>query len=90
MSKSNSGDSSSDSDGNSSSDSDESISSKKNQNPKTNIKGNWYLKKIDDRVKDKTIIINKGFSKTPFGKYFGYSHGPSGSIFNISLPCPVQ
>ena len=63
---------------------------KKNKNPTTNIKGNWYLKKIDDRVKDKTIIINKGFSKTPFGKYFGYSHGPSGSIFNISLPCPVQ
>ena len=48
------------------------------------------LKKgTDGRVKDKTIIINKEFSKTPFGKHFGYSHGPSGSIFIVSLPCPV-
>ena len=47
-------------------------------------------KKIDDRVKDNTIIINEGFLKTPFGKHFGYGHGPSGSIFNVSLPCPVQ
>ena len=37
----------------------------------------------------KTIIINKGFSKTPFGKKFGYGHGPSSGIFNVSLPCPV-
>ena len=34
-------------------------------------------------------MINKGFSKSLFGKYFGYGHGPSSSIFNISLPCPV-
>ena len=47
-------------------------------------------KETDDRVKDETIIINKGFSKTSFGIFFGYGHGPSGSIFNVSLPCPVQ
>ena len=58
--------------------------------PKINVKGNWYKKKeTDDRVKETTIIINKGFSVTPFGKHFGYGHGPSGSIFNVSLPCPV-
>ena len=37
---------------------------------KINVKGNWYKKKeTDDRVKETTIIINKGFSVTPFGKH---------------------
>ena len=90
ISKSNSEDTSSDCDGNISSDINESVPSPKNKIPKPNVKGNWYWKKeTDDRVKDKTIIINKGFSKTPFGKHFGYGHGPCGSIFNVSLPCPV-
>ena len=41
-------------------------------------------------MKDEKIIINKGFSKTPFGKQFGYGHGKSGSIFYVSLPFPVE
>ena len=34
--------------------------------------------------------MNKGFSKTPFGKYFRSGHGQSGSTFNVALPCPVE
>ena len=41
----------------------------KNKKTKINVRGNWYKKKeTDDRVKETTIIINKGFSVTPFGK----------------------
>ena len=66
------------------------VASKKKMKTKVIVRGNWYKKKeIDDRVKEITITINKGFSVTPFGKKFGYGHGPSGSIFNVSLPCPV-
>ena len=73
-----------------SSDNNESVPFLKNKKPKINVKGNWYKKKeIDDRVKETTIIINKGFSVTPFGKKIGYGHGPSGSMFNVSLPCPA-
>ena len=32
---------------------------------------------------------DKDLNKTTFGKQFGYGHGPSGSIFHVSLPCPV-
>ena len=75
---------------NSSSDSNESVPIMKNKKPKINVKGNWYKKKeTDGRVKETTITINKGFSIQPFGKHFGYGHGPSGSIFDVSLPCPV-
>ena len=57
---------------------------------KVKVKKNWYTKKeIDDRVKKNTITINKGFSVTPFGKHYGYGHGQSGGVFNVSLPCPV-
>ena len=73
-----------------SSDNNESVPILKNKKPKINVKGNWYKKKeTDDRVKETTVTINKGFSVTPFGKHFGYGHGPSGSMFNVSLPCPV-
>ena len=77
--------------GNSSSDSDDSVASSNNKKPTINIKGNWFKKiEIDDKVKDEKIIINKGFSKTPFEKKLGYGHGQSGSIFIVSLPCPVK
>ena len=49
-----------------------------------------YKKETDGRGKDDKIIINKGFSKTPFGNKFGYGHGKIGSLFFVSLPCPVE
>ena len=77
-------------DGKNSSDSNVSVPILKNKKPKINVKCNWNKKtETDDRFKENTIIINKGFSITPFGNNFGYGHGPSGTIFNVSLPCPV-
>ena len=40
-------------------------------------------------MKDENIIINNGFSKTTFGKHYGYGHENSGSIFDVSLPYPI-
>ena len=47
-------------------------------------------KGTDNRVKNDKIIINKRFSKTPFEKKIGYDYGQSGSISNVSLPCPFE
>ena len=46
------------------------VPSKKKMKTKINVKGTWYKEKeTDDRVKETTIIINKGSSVTPFGKH---------------------
>ena len=58
--------------------------------PKIIVQCSVYKLKKDGRMKEGKIIISKGFSKTPFGKHYGYSHGNSGSIFDVSLPCPVE
>ena len=50
----------------------------------------FIIKKTDGRVKDEKLIINKGFSKNPFGKHYGYGHEKSSSIFDVSLPCSVE
>ena len=41
-------------------------------------------------MKQEKIIISKEFSKTSFGKHYGYGHENSGSIFDVSLPCPIE
>ena len=74
----------------SSTDSDESKSIQNKKIRKILLKVMFIKKERDGRVKEENIIISKKFSKTPFGKHYGYSHENSSNIFDVSLPCPVE